>query len=170
MSDRLAIGATRSDARLRRFAIALLIATVACDTTAPSNAVSIVRASSVPLRATVAQPLSAGLQIQIKDARGNLNHGLPLEGVPFTVTVAPGSGSITGTPLETANGSTPLGVWTLGTQSGPNTLTVQAANGAVLTIVATAAAGAPAFITPIGQTNANSRGNVAAPLTPTVQR
>lgn len=119
-------------------AIAVL---AACDTTAPGAPAAIALASSTQLTGTVGQVLTSPPRIQIRDAKGRA-----VSGVAFSVTVAQGSGTLTGSPSSTTGGSTSLGSWTLGTVAGPQTLVVASPGLTSLTITVTANAGPPASL------------------------
>jgi hypothetical protein len=92
-----------------------------------------------------AQVASAGVAVPIapsvivKDANGNLKSGTAV-----TFAIGVGGGSVTGaTPSSNAAGVAAVGSWTLGTNSGSNTLVASAAGVPSVTFNATALTAAP---------------------------
>ncbi|MFL5580803.1 MAG: beta strand repeat-containing protein [Gemmatimonadaceae bacterium] len=78
--------------------------------------------------------------------RASDQFGNPVAGVQVTFAVASGGGSVTGTAATTgANGVATVGVWTLGTSAGTNTMTASAGTlaGSPVTFTATGTAAAP---------------------------
>ncbi|MEX2181488.1 MAG: leishmanolysin-related zinc metalloendopeptidase [Gemmatimonadaceae bacterium] len=55
----------------------------------------------------------------VRDAEGNA-----LSGLPVTITVTDGGGSVTGAPAVSAGGETSIGTWTVGTTPGSQVVTV----------------------------------------------
>lgn len=131
---------------------ALVLATVgstACgkESSGPAAPVpSSVALSTSPVQsAVVGSVVSPGLTFSVKDQNGN-----SLAGIPVTVTVTAGGGTLTGAPTTTASGETSIGVFTLGTIVGVNTVTIKAGSLAPITFSITTVAGAPAQITASG--------------------
>ncbi len=75
--------------------------------------------------------------------------GNPLAGVPVTVTVVEGGGTITGAPAQSLAGPTPVGNWVLGTRAGRNTLQIRVNGLGPRTIVVNGVAGPAAIISAI---------------------
>jgi hypothetical protein len=124
-------------------ALALLLAIAGCthnDTTAPrAQPASITSAEGVALQVTAGSAVVPAPTFVVNDANGNA-----IGGVPVTVTVASGGGTLTGAPAQSSAGATAVGTWTLGTVAGTNTLTVTVSGLAPFTITRTGIAG-PAF-------------------------
>lgn len=109
--------------------------------------------------ATVGTTLSPAPTFTVKDQSGN-----PLAGVPVTITVTAGGGTLTGSPTTTAAGPTPIGVWTLGTIVGVNTVTIKAGNLAPITLSITTVAGPPTQLIVVA--GANQSGPAGTTLSP----
>lgn len=97
---------------------------VACsEPTEPKIKVSAIVAVSVASwNATTAQMLMPVPTFEVRDMSG-----AAVAGVKVTVRVASGGGSLTSPPSVSLAGPTPIGQWTLGSQPGPQTVTVTAA-------------------------------------------
>ncbi len=72
-----------------------------------------------PLTVPVGLALVTAPTFVVRDANGN-----PLSGVPVTIVVTAGTGSVTNKPTVSLGGETPIGTWTIGTTPGPQTVTV----------------------------------------------
>ncbi len=70
-------------------------------------------ANGAPQSAVAGSVVTPALTFSVKDQNGN-----PLAGVPVTITVTAGGGSITGAPTTTSAGETSIGTFTLGTIVG----------------------------------------------------
>lgn len=103
-----------------RPAVAALVVALACsESTAPPPPASLAAEATVA-SGTAGFPLATAPTIIVKDAAGNV-----VGGVPLTIQVSAGGGSLTAVPKQTSSGSpTAVGTWTLGRVAGPNTLTV----------------------------------------------
>lgn len=77
----------------------------------------------------------------VKDQNGKV-----MGGVPVTVGVLDGGGTLTNPPTVSANGPTSVGQWTLGRTIGANSLTITVANIPPVTVTVTSLAGAVAKI------------------------
>ena len=73
-------------------------------------------------------------------------NGANMAGVPVTVAVTAGGGSLIGAPTQTASGPTPIGTWTMGPAVGANTLTITVDGIAPRAVTVTTVAGAAAVI------------------------
>ncbi|MFN8571516.1 MAG: Ig-like domain-containing protein [Gemmatimonadaceae bacterium] len=111
--------------------------------------------------AVVGSVLTPAASFTVRDAAGRA-----LGGVPVTIAIAEGGGSLRNSPTRTANGLTSVGVWTLGTHAGRNALTVTVANLPPLTIEVMAAAGPPVGLEVVAGDGQASRAgdHVAQPL------
>jgi len=83
----------------------------------PPASVSIEQAA--PSSATVFTQLSPAPSFAVRDANGTA-----LQGVPVTVSITAGNGTLTGAPTVSALGATSIGAWRLGTTSGSQSVTV----------------------------------------------
>jgi len=127
-------------------AILLAVLVAACkDTTAPPPPASIAP-SVAALSGTAGLPLSSAPSFSVRDASGNI-----LGGVPVTITVTSGGGTLLNAPTSTVAGvPTRVGTWTLGTVAGPNTLTVTVADLPALLITVNGEAGPAASLVAAG--------------------
>ncbi len=113
------------------------------------------------ITATVGTTLTTAPTFVVKDASGNV-----LSGVPVTITVASGGGTITGAPTSTSTGETSVGTWKLGNVAGANSLSIAVGSVSPLIITATGTAGPPAAITVLSGNNQAGLGGtlVATPV------
>ncbi len=104
-----------------RTAIAALVVIAGCsEGTAPPAPSAIAAGDSQIASGTAGVPLATAPTVVVKDASGNT-----LGGVPLTIEVTGGGGTLTSPPSRTRSGSpTPVGTWTLGGVVGPNSLTI----------------------------------------------
>ena len=109
-------------------------------TPAPASQLAIVAGNNQS--ATVGAPLATAPSVIARDAFNN-----PVAGVAVAFAAATGGGSVTGgSQLTDANGVATVGIWTMGTGAGVNTLTATSAGlaGSPIVFTATALPGAPA--------------------------
>lgn len=121
---------------------------------------SVAVASGTAQSAVAGSVVTPALSFSVKDQNGN-----PLAGIPVTITVT-GGGTLTGSPTTTTSGETSIGVWTLGTIVGVNTVTIKAGSLAPITFSITTVAGPPTQIIAVsggGQTA--PAGSTLAPIT-----
>jgi hypothetical protein len=122
--------------------IFLFLASISCsgDSTEPNRpgpATSVEVQSGAAQTGTVGAALPAPIVVRVLDARGRA--------VPSaTVNFAPASGSVLQSSASTDGSGSASVVWTLGTQAGPQTLTVSITGVTPIVVNATAAPGAPA--------------------------
>lgn len=123
--------------------VSLLIISSACsDSTEPIRPASINATDTNAPTATAGIVVTNGPTFQVKDASGNI-----LGGVPVTITVTAGGGTLTNAPSQTIAGApTPIGTFTPGKVSGLNTITVTVGSLAPITINIVGTAGAPASL------------------------
>ncbi|MDP9178355.1 MAG: hypothetical protein M3O61_11800 [Gemmatimonadota bacterium] len=123
-------------------AILLAVLVAACrDTTAPPPPASIAPSLSA-LSGTAGLPVQAAPSFSVKDVNGTI-----LGGVPVTIAVTSGGGTLLNAPTATVAGvPTPVGTWTLGKVVGMNTLTVTVADLPPLVITINGVAGLPASL------------------------
>ncbi len=132
---------------------ALLTLISAChrDSTAPSAPVALEAFGAATIQGTVGAVLSPAPTFVIKDASGRT-----LGGIPIVVTISDGSGTLRSAPTRTAGtGPTSVGLWTLGTVTGRNAVTITSGSLPALTIEASALAGPPVSLA-IGAGDAQS--------------
>ncbi len=119
------------------------------DTSGPSAVpTTVALANGGPQSAVAGSVVTPALTFSVKDQNGN-----PLAGVPVTITVTAGGGSITGAPTTTSAGETPIGTFTLGTIVGVNTITIKAGDLAPITFSITTVAGPPTQIVVVSGAN-----------------
>ena len=123
-----------------RISAAILLAALvaACsDSTAPPPPASIAATVSIP-SAAAGLPLTSAPSFSVRDAGGSI-----LGGVPISVAVTSGGGTLANSPTATLSGAaTPVGRWTLGKHVGLNMLTVTVADLPPLVIAVNGVAGA----------------------------
>ena len=74
---------------------------------------------AAPASATVFSQLAPAPAFAVRDANGTV-----LQGVPVSVTITAGNGTLTGAPTLTSLGATTVGSWRLGTTAGSQSVTV----------------------------------------------
>lgn len=124
---------------MRRAALpALLAAFAACGGgTEPPLPSSVVAVTANPIASVVVGSTIATSPTFEVRARG----GKPLAGIAVSVSVTAGGGALVGAPMLSLAGPTPIGQWTLGTTSGPQTVTVTVPNLTSLVFTVNATAG-----------------------------
>jgi hypothetical protein len=120
-------------------ALAALVVAVACsEGTAPPAPAALTQDASVPT-GTAGLPLAVAPTFVVKDASGNT-----LGGVPLTIQVTAGGGTLAGSPGRTSSRSpTAVGTWTLGKIAGENALTITVGELQPLVISVTGVPGPP---------------------------
>ncbi len=147
-------------------AILLAVVVVACkDATAPPVPASIAPSVEAPT-GTAGLPLLNAPSFFVKDA-----NGIILGGVPVTIAVTSGGGTITSVPTRTVAGvPTAVGTWTLGKIVGVKSLTVTVGGLAPLVITINSMPGPAASIVPrSGAQSALAGTDLPNPLTLQVQ-
>ena len=120
----------------------LLVALVAsCKDAAPPVPASLDAVTGPAATIVVATTLATPPTFEVRTASGKA-----IKNITFTVAVTQGGGSVTNTPTVTVAGPTSIGIWTLGTTAGAQTLTVTVADLPVLAFQTTATPGAPAVL------------------------
>lgn len=142
----------------------LSLVAVGCagDATGPVKPASII-ANVVALSGTVGKALATPAQFVVRDGSGN-----PIGGLPVTIVVTSGGGTLTGAPTKTASGGfTSVGTWVLGTGAGANVLTVTVSGLPPLLITAQGLADVASklSVTGGGAQLAPAGGALAAPVT-----
>lgn len=84
-----------------------------------------------------------GLAVVVQDEKGNA-----MSGQPVGVSVTAGGGSEAAAPVTTIAGSTPLGVWTLGSKTGANTISISSGTLTPVVVTVQGTAGLAAKIAP----------------------
>jgi hypothetical protein len=139
--------------------IATLLCQAACargDSTAPSRVTSIAITSGPTLSGTVATVLAPEPTFVVRDVSGNV-----LGGVPVTINITGGGGSLANAPSQTADGPTAIGTWTLGQAVGENVAVVSAAGLPPLAITATAVADIPSTLSVASGNDQSAFGGVS---------
>jgi hypothetical protein len=112
------------------------------DSSAPKPvATSVELSTAAPANAAAGTALATSPTFVVKDQSGN-----PMGGVPVTVVVSQGGGTLANAPTASASGPTPVGQWTLGKTVGTNALTITVAGIQPLTVTVASLAGAIAKI------------------------
>ena len=128
---------------LHRIVLGTVVATFACkggDATATINPASISGATT-GFTGTVGAALAPAPTFTVLDASGK-----PLAGVPLSISVTSGGGTISGAPTTSTAGAMSVGTWTLGQIAGPNVLTVAVSGLSPFTILATGTPDVPAGV------------------------
>ena len=118
---------------------ALLSVLIAChhDSTAPVRPTALEASGAATVTGIVGAVLSPAPAFVVKDASGQT-----LGGIPITVTISGGGGTLRSAPTRSAaNGPTSVGQWTLGTRSGRNAVTITSGSLPALTIEVSALPG-----------------------------
>jgi hypothetical protein len=103
--------------------------------------------------------------VVVKDAKGQ-----PVAQVAVTFAVTAGGGSVTGGAVTTgADGVAAAGGWTLGTQTGVNTLTATVSGLTPVTFTVTGVAGAPAALLKVAGDSQTVPAGAAVTIAPTVR-
>ncbi len=105
--------------------VGLAVALGACrgDTTSPPSPRTLDLGTAPPTQAVVASTLAVTPTFVVRD-----DQGLPLAGVPVSITIVDGGGSLANAPTITSGGATSIGAWTLGERAGRNALRIMAGN------------------------------------------
>lgn len=104
----------------------------------PGGAASLVAGAGSAPSAVVGTALSTSPTFTVRNGAGDA-----LAGIPVSVAVTSGGGSLSGAPTISSAGETSVGVWTLGTTAGTQTVTVTISGLTPLVLSATATPGAP---------------------------
>ena len=124
---------------MRRAFIPLVVAVaVACGggTTEPPSPSAVIAVTANPLASVVGSTIGTTPTFDVRSSKGT-----SLSGIAVSVAVTSGGGALVGAPTLSLAGPTPIGQWTLGTASGPQTVTVTVANVTPLVFTVNAAAG-----------------------------
>lgn len=105
----------------------------------PGGAASVVAGGGAAPSAIVGTAISSSPTFTVRNSGG-----VALAGIPVNVTVSSGGGSLSGAPSTSSAGETSVGIWTLGTVAGSQTVTVAVSGLSPLVLSATATPGAPA--------------------------
>ena len=129
---------------------ALSLALFACgDSSAPGPVPTSIEITTQPSGSPSAGlPLATSPAFVVKDHDGN-----PMSGVPVTVTVSAGGGSLVNAPTKTSAPSTSVGTWTLGHSIALNSLTIAVSGVTSAVVSVNSLAGSPAKIVATTPTN-----------------
>jgi hypothetical protein len=138
---------------------ALTLGLIACgDSSAPGPIPTSIEITTQPSGSSSAGlPLATSPTFVVKDHDGN-----PLSGVPVTVTVSAGGGSLVNAPTKSSAPSTSVGTWTLGHTIGLNSLTIAVSGVTSAVMSVTSLPGSPAKI--VATTPTNLAGVVGQPI------
>ena len=89
-----------------------------------------------PMASVVGGTIGTAPTFEVRSSKGTA-----LSGIAVSVALTSGGGALVGAPTLSLAGPTPIGQWTLGTVSGPQTVTVTVANVTPLVFTVNAAAG-----------------------------
>ncbi len=132
--------------------------------TAQNAPASLVVEIAAPASATVATAINPQPAFTVRDA-GNV----PLQGIPVTIAITAGNGTLGAAPTVTALGVTPIGNWTLGTTAGTQTVTITAPGLPAQALVVTSTPGAPASLTILQGNNQTVPAGAPVPVNPKVK-
>ena len=114
----------------------------------PAATIAVQAGNGQSARTSAAVPIAPA--VIVRDAFNN-----PVQGVAVDFAVAAGGGSVSGTPATTdTNGVATVGIWTLGSAEGTNTLSATAAGAGSVTFTATG----------VAPVVAATKSSIAAPL------
>lgn len=155
-----------SSSTWRRTSIVLALAALgACkDSTSPPQPASVTLDQATGIEGTVGMVLSVPPTFEVRDANGHA-----LGGVAISIAITAGGGTLTGAPLKTTSGPTPVGTWKLGNVTGINSITVTVSGLTPLIINVNAKAGPPASIVFTAGANQSVLAGTAVPIAPAVQ-
>ena len=146
--------------RIRPLASLLLVAVVAsCKDAAPPVPASLDAVTGPAATIVVATTLATPPTFEVRTAGGKA-----IKNVPFAVAVTQGGGSVTNSPTVTVAGPTSIGIWTLGTTAGAQTVTVTVADLPVLAFQTIATPGAPAALEMVAGDDQRTGENTQIPL------
>jgi hypothetical protein len=154
---------TRSVRGFRTMLTAVLVA--ACgESTPPLVATTVTAQAGTPPTGVVGTTITPAAIVS--DQNGN-----PLSGVTVAFAITSGGGSLTGSATTTtdANGVATVSGWTLGTVSGPNSMTATAGQLPAVLFQVTATAGAPAAVAKVAGDNTLATPGTAVTPLPTVR-
>ncbi|MFN2635660.1 MAG: leishmanolysin-related zinc metalloendopeptidase [Gemmatimonadaceae bacterium] len=120
---------------------------------------SIELVTGAPANAAAGLPLPTEPSFVVKDQNGNA-----MAGVPVTIVVSGGGGTLANAPTVSASGPTSVGQWTLGRTLGANSLTIGAAGISPLTITVASLPGPAAKM--IAKSPTDLAGTVGQPVNP----
>lgn len=126
---------------LRLSALVLFVLSAACGggSVEPPTPSSVAAVSANPLAsAVVGTVVATAPTFEVRSSKGKA-----LSGIPVSVSVTAGGGSLTGAPTVTLAGPTSVGQWTLGNTAGAQTVTVTSAGLTPLVFTLPSVAGAP---------------------------
>jgi len=132
----------KSPMSLRHLILPVLVAAVAAcggGGTEPPVPASVVAVSANPVpSAVVGTALATAPTFEVRSSNGRA-----MAGIPVSVSVSAGGGSLAGAPTVSVAGPTSIGQWTLGTTAGAQTVTVTSAGLTPLVFTLNATAAAP---------------------------
>lgn len=129
------------------------------DATAPLVPKQLAQAEAPVAEGTVGTVLVTAPTFVVKDESGK-----SVGGVSVSVSVTAGGGTLTGAPVKSGNGATPVGTWKLGNVAGINSVTVAVAGLPPLVISVLGKAGPPATITFVTGSNQSAAAGTPLPV------
>ncbi len=158
----------RNTTRFALLATFTVLSACGGDGTGPSDPVasSLAVSAGSGQSATVGTAVAVAPAVTVKDQRGN-----GMAGVVVTFAVTSGGGALIGDAADTtdAGGVARVSGWTLGTQTGNNTMTATVVSLTPVAITATATAGAPANLVFLTTAPATAQSGVAFSTQPSLQ-
>lgn len=131
----------------------------------PPAPAAVVAISANPLTAAaVGSVVAAAPTFEVRSASGRA-----LSGVPVSVAVTAGGGSIANAPTVSVAGPTSIGQWTLGTTAGAQSVTVTVAGIAPLVFTITSQPAAPAQLQVVEGNNQSGTEGQPVPIAPKVR-
>jgi hypothetical protein len=139
----------------------VLAGVAGCRDEGPAKPTSIAIVSGAGQVGGAGQQLAVAPSFAVRDGRGR-----PMAGIPVDIRVTAGGGSLGNAPIVTsADPSTPVGDWILGTQLGVNELTIIVPGVEPTKLRVTAGPGAPARLIAVSDVAVTGRvGDEVAPL------
>jgi len=147
-------------------ALLILVSLAACgESTSPVNPASVGVDPATVAEGTAGVVLATSPTFTVKDADGNA-----LGGVPITITVTAGGGTLTGAPTSTSGGgSTSVGTWKPGNTAGINSVTGPVRRRPPLVISVLGRPGPPASIAFISGATQQGPAGTVVPIPPVAQ-
>ncbi len=138
--------------------------TVRFTATAQNAPASLVVVQGAPASATVFSPLAPAPSFEVRDAGD-----VALPGVPVTVAITAGNGTLTGAPTVSAAGTTSIGTWRLGQTAGTQTVTVTVAGLPPVSWTVSAVPDVPAQLAVVAGAAQSAFAGAALPIAPLVR-
>lgn len=119
---------------------------------------------AAPASATVFSQLAPAPAFAVRDVNGTV-----LQGVPVSVTITSGNGTLTGAPTLSSLGATTIGSWRLGTTAGSQSVTVLVSGLSTRIFTVNTIPDIAAVLAPVQGTSQATLAGAPVPVTPRVR-